>query len=195
MTRRGPVSKRRSMKPPHSLKAVPPPGTQDTLRPPKSQPTAHGSIEAPPHAPSATSNGGAQWSELMSELKQIRRLLVGNDAVPTHEDAFRNVLDKLLESAWPTNNNNRKRKPNEVDADDVDRFQQKIEKIGKVLEPWIALRSWFLERGELWQTWVDVPPQPYDPRDWAAIVADARQATAGDPKREIDALEALIGFY
>ncbi len=194
MTRRGPVSKRRSMKPPPSLKAVPPPGTQDTLRPPNSQPMAHRSVETPPHTTSASSNGGADWPALFTELKQIRRSLVGKDAVPTHEDAFHNIVDKLLESAWPADSTG-KRKPNEVDAGDVDKFQKRVELISKALEPWIELRSWFLERVELWQTWVDVPPKPYASGTWAAIIADARRDTAADPKNETDALEALIKIY
>ena len=194
MARRGPVSKRRSVKPPQSLKAVPPPGTQETLRPPNSLPTKQRSAEAPPRTAAAISNDGAHWPELFSELQKIRRSLVGKDAVPTHEDAFHAVIDKLLESAWPTNAGV-KRKPNEVDVADVDQFEKKVDLIGKALVPWIELRSWFLQRVEQWQTWVDVPPQPCDPRPWTAVIADARLATAGDPRIETAALETLIGYY
>lgn len=191
MARRGPASKRRSVRPPHSLKAVPPPDNQDRLRPAKSRPAEPRALKPPSRKKPAATNSGARWSELFTELKQIRRSLVGNDAVPTHESAFHKILDKILEAAWPADNNG-KRKPHEVDADVVDAFQKRVDDVAAVLQPWIGLRSWFLERGELWQTWVDVPPPLKYPGRLADLIAEATAETVNDPKDETDVLAGLI---
>ena len=150
------------------------------------------SLPKPPKLPQADAANDRLAREVLHEIKLIRRSVVPNSGVPTHEEAFMKVLEKLLERYWPRDERDQPRPPNEVAPDQLDMFQARIDDIAVELEPWFGLRSWFLQRGDVWQTMLDRRLIPLYAGTFADVGAAALREVEHDPSLEKDVLNRLV---